>query len=269
MPQSYKIAANDANGFDRAKLNKQGKLKNDYYQERLRLLQIELIKLQRWLFDGKSRLIAVIEGGELTGKSGAIQTFCERLDASILRVARRQNAQNGKWYFANFVSKLPRKGEIAIFDRGWYRKATLERAIKSCDDEEYEKYIHQISLFERALAEEGFRIYKYMLTISKEELSARLEKQKNDPLDRLLLTEIELKSPKLYDEYARAEAEALSRTHSPYAPWFEVNCDDKRLARLGVLSHLLGEIDYKGKDRKAIGEFGSQIAKSYVPKVKY
>ncbi|MDR0664373.1 MAG: polyphosphate kinase 2 [Helicobacteraceae bacterium] len=268
MPQSYKTAVNVAE-LDTARLNKKGKLKADYYQERLRTLQIELLKLQKWIFESKSRLIVLFEGGELTGKGGAIRALSEKLDASLIRVARQKTAQNGKWYFANFVSRLPRSGEIAAFDRGWYRKATLERAIGRCSADEYERYIHQIPLFEQALYEDGFVIYKYMLTIGKEELSARLEKQKNDPLGRLRLTELELKSAKLYDEYAKAEAETLSRTHTPYAPWFEINCDDKRLAELGALAHLLGEIDYKGKDRKAIGELESGVARNYAPKVKY
>ncbi|MDR2151264.1 MAG: polyphosphate kinase 2 [Helicobacteraceae bacterium] len=268
MPQSYKTAA-DATSLDSAGLSKKGKLKPDYYQERLRELQIELVKLQRWIFESKNSLIAIFEGGELTGKSGVIKALTERLDASIVRVARQKAASSSKWYFARFVSLLPRKGEIAAFDRGWYRKATLEKAIGRCDDEAYEKHIHQIASFEQTLAEEGFLIYKYMLTISKEELNARLEKQKNDPLGRLRLTEIELKSAKLYDEYAKAEAEALSRTHAPRAPWFEVKCDDKRLARLGVLAHLLGEIDYKGKDRKALGELESKVVRDYAPMVRY
>jgi polyphosphate kinase 2 (PPK2 family) len=108
-----------------------------------------------------------------------------------------------------------------------------------------------------------------MLSVGKEELVARLESRKNDALGRLRLTETQLKSAKLYDEYAKAQAETLSRTHAPCAPWFEAVCDDKRLTRLGVLSHLLGEIDYKGKDRKALGGFESKVVKNYEPKVRY
>ncbi|MDR2639017.1 MAG: polyphosphate kinase 2 [Helicobacteraceae bacterium] len=268
MPQNYKPAA--AETFSQTtKLGKKGKLKADYYQERLRSLQIELLKLQRWIFESKERLIAIIDGVELTGKSGVIRALTERLDSALIRFSPPKADSGGKWYFANFVSKLPRKGEIAVFDRGWYGKAALERATNACSDEEYERYTHQIPLFEQALSEDGFKIFKYMLSASKEELIARLESQKNDPLGRLRLTETELKSAKLYDEYAKAQAETLSRTHTPCAPWFEAPCDDKRLARLGVLSHLLGEIDYKGKDRKAIGEFGSKVVKNYAPKVKY
>jgi polyphosphate kinase 2 (PPK2 family) len=127
MPQSYKIAA-AAPDLETERFSKKGKLKADYYQERLRALQIELLKLQRWIFESKSRLVVIIDGGELTGKSGAIRALSERLDDSIIRVARPKPERSGKWYFADFVSKLPRRGEIAVFDRGWYGKAALERA---------------------------------------------------------------------------------------------------------------------------------------------
>jgi polyphosphate kinase 2 (PPK2 family) len=270
MPEKNKTAKIDANASARARLNAKGKLKADYYEDSLRLLQIELLKLQKSVAERKNRLIVIFEGSDLAGKSGAIKALSERLDTSSMRVVWQKSSQKtgGKWFLSYYASKLPRAGEITIFDRGWYRKATLERAVGACSSEEYERYIHQIPLFEHMIAEEGFITFKYLLTIGKEELGARLEKQKNDALGRMRLSELELRSPKLYDEYAKAEAETLSRTHSPRAPWFIVSGEDKRLARLGALSHLLGEIDYKDKDRKALGDFGA-IARSYTPKVKF
>ncbi|MDR2033729.1 MAG: hypothetical protein LBP89_03760 [Helicobacteraceae bacterium] len=256
MPRNAKPAAKTDENERAARSNK----KAERYKDRLFALQTELAKLQKHIYESKSRLIAIVEGGELSGKNKTIRSLSERLDTSICSVVwQKERASNGKWFLAQFASRLPRKGEIAIFDRGWYGALNGE----------YERRIHQIPLFEQALIEEGFIILKFFLKVGKEELNARIEKQKSDPFERLRLNEAALKKYRQYDEYAKAEEEALSRTHTPYAPWFIVDADDKKEARLGVLATILTAIDYKGGDQKLLRAYEKAIAQSYAPKVKF
>ncbi len=137
---------------------------------------------------------------------------------------------------------------IVLFDRSWYNRAGVEKVMNFCTAEEYQKFMHQVPMYEQMLVEDGIIMFKYFLTISKEEQIARMEARKTDPLKRWKLSDMDMKSIKLYDEYSKAKLEMLSRTHTPYCPWILVDANDKKRARLNIIRDILSHIDYKGKE---------------------
>jgi polyphosphate kinase 2 len=231
--------------------NKKGKLKGKHYRKELLLLQEELVKLQNWVTQNDRRILVIFEGRDAAGKGGVIKRITEHLNPRGTRVVallKPSDVERKQWYFQRYVSRLPDAGEIVLFDRSWYNRAGVEKVMNFCTAEEYQKFMHQVPMYEQMLVEDGIIMFKYFLTISKEEQIARMEARKTDPLKRWKLSDMDMKSIKLYDEYSKAKLEMLSRTHTPYCPWILVDANDKKRARLNIIRDILSHIDYKGKE---------------------
>ena len=222
--------------------NKEGKLKGKYYNKELLALQEELVKLQNWVTQNDKRILVIFEGRDAAGKGGVIKRITEHLNPRGTRVVallKPSDVERKQWYFQRYVSRLPDAGEIVLFDRSWYNRAGVEKVMNFCTAEEYQKFMHQVPMFEQMMVEDGIMMFKYFLTIHKEEQVARMESRKTDPLKRWKLSDMDLKSIKFYDEYTKAKVEMLSRTHTPYCPWILVDANDKKRARINIIRDIL------------------------------
>ncbi|MDQ1338973.1 MAG: Polyphosphate kinase 2 [Campylobacterota bacterium] len=229
---------------------KDGKLKGEIYEDEIAKLQVELIKLQNWVIKKNKRILIVFEGRDAAGKGGTIKTITEHLNPRGARVAallKPSDVEKGQWYFQRYVRHLPDPGEIVLFDRSWYNRAGVERVMEFCTPKDYQKFMGQVPMFEQMLVEDGVLLFKYYLEIEKKEQKDRIESRKTDPLKRWKLSDMDLKSLELYDDYTKAKEEMLARTHSPYSPWIIVNSNDKKRARLNIIKDILSHVDYDGK----------------------
>ena len=197
------------------------------------------------------RVLILFEGRDAAGKGGVIKRITSYLNprgARVVALLKPSDIEKGQWYFQRYTRHLPDSGEMAFFDRSWYNRAGVERVMEFCTSEEYQKFMGQVPMFEQMLVDDGIIFFKYFLEITVEEEEKRIESRKEDPLKRWKLTEMDVKSLKLYDEYSKVKSEMLARTHSPYAPWIMVDANDKRRARLNIIKDILAHIDYEGKE---------------------
>jgi len=229
---------------------KNGNLKGSIYNEEIRKLQVELIKLQNWVIKKNKRVLILFEGRDAAGKGGAIKRMTEHLNprgARVVALLKPSDVEKGQWYFQRYVNHLPDPGEIVLFDRSWYNRAGVERVMEFCAPSDYQKFMGQVPMFEQMLVEDGILFFKYYLEITHEEEKSRIDARKTDPLKRWKLSDMDIKSLGLYDEYTKAKDEMLARTHSPYSPWIIVNSNDKKRARLNIIKDILSHIEYDGK----------------------
>lgn len=230
--------------------NKKGNLKRNLYETELEKLQVELIKLQNWVIKKNKRVLILFEGRDAAGKGGTIKRITEHLNPRGARVAallKPSDVEKGQWYFQRYVRHLPDPGEIVLFDRSWYNRAGVEKVMEFCTPDEYQKFMNQVPMYEQMLVEDGILLFKYYLEITHEEEKARIAARKTDPLKRWKLSDMDLKSLALYDEYSKAKDEMLARTHSPYSPWIIVDSNDKKRARINIIKDILSHIEYDGK----------------------
>lgn len=224
------------------------KLHRKPYEKELLRLQGELVQLQEWVRVEGQRLVVVFEGRDAAGKGGTIKRVTEYLNPRIARIValpaptERERAQ---WYFQRYVQHLPAAGEIVLFDRSWYNRAGVERVMGFCTQEEYTRFLHQCPIFERMLVEDGILLRKYWFSVSDAEQERRFESRLTDPMRRWKLSPMDLESITRWEEYSRAKDEMLVHTDIPEAPWYEVESEDKRRARINMISHLLSTIPYQ------------------------
>jgi polyphosphate kinase len=217
------------------------------YFETLARLQCELLKLQRWVHARKLRLVVIFEGRDAAGKGGVLKRVVERLDPRHCHVAALgipTERERRQWYFQRYVPHLPASGEISFFDRSWYNRAGVERVMGFCSDEEYEEFLETAPQFERMLIRSGFILIKYWFSISFEEQRRRLQERLQNPLKQWKLSPIDIESLRRWDRYTEAKEIMFARTHTREAPWWIVDADDKRKARLNCIRHLLAQIPY-------------------------
>ena len=242
-------------GDDNEILNEKGKMKGSFYEEELLKLQEELVKLQNWVIEKEKRVLILFEGRDAAGKGGTIQRFTQHLNPRGTRVVamlKPSDVERKQWYFQRYVSKLPDAGEIVLFDRSWYNRAGVEKVMGFCAPEEYQKFMHQVPMFEQMLVEDDIIFFKYFLEIDADEQKRRIESRKEDPLKRWKLSPMDVKSIELYDEYSKAKVEMLSRTHTPYSPWIIVDANDKKRARINIIRDILSHIEYTGKENATV-----------------
>jgi polyphosphate kinase len=217
------------------------------YEHELLRLQAELVKLQEWVRAEGQRLVVIFEGRDAAGKGGSIKRVTEYLNARVARIVALPaptERQKTEWYFQRYVANLPAGGEITLFDRSWYNRAGVERVMGFCTDEEYHRFLHQCPTFERMLIEDGIILRKYWFSVSDEEQEERFESRLDDPMRFWKLSPMDLKSITHWEDYSRAKDEMMAHTSIPEAPWYTVESDDKRAARINMISHLLSTIDY-------------------------
>ena len=224
------------------------RLKRKEYERELARLQLELVKLQHWVKHAGLRVVLVFEGRDAAGKGGVIQRIVEPLNprgATIVALGTPSDREKTQWYFQRYVAELPAAGEIVLFDRSWYNRAGVERVMGFCTDEEYWDFMQSCPELERMLVRDGIILRKYWFSVSDAEQERRFQKRSADPTRRWKLSPMDIKSRDLWVEYSRAKDEMFRYTHTPDAPWYTVESDDKRRARLNCISHLIDTIPYE------------------------
>jgi polyphosphate kinase len=224
------------------------KLKRKDYERELADLQLELVKLQHWIKHAGLRVVLIFEGRDAAGKGGTIKRIVEPLNprgATIVALGTPGDRERTQWYFQRYIAHLPAAGEIVLFDRSWYNRAGVERVMGFCTDEDYWEFMRTCPEFERMLVRDGIILRKYWFSVSDEEQERRFQKRSSDPKRRWKLSPMDLKSREQWVAYSRAKDEMFRYTHTPEAPWYTVESDDKRRARLNCISHILDTIDYE------------------------
>lgn len=231
---------------DVAGLNEEKLARRRYFSELFRL-QGELVKLQSWVVKTGHKVVILFEGRDAAGKGGVIKRIVQRLNPRVCRVAALpapNDRERTQWYFQRYVSHLPAAGEIVLFDRSWYNRAGVERVMEFCSDEQYEEFFRSAPEFERMLVRSGIQVIKYWFSISDEEQHLRFLSRIHDPLKQWKLSPMDLESRRRWEAYTKAKEIMLERTHISEAPWWVVQADDKKRARLNCIQHLLKQIPY-------------------------
>ncbi len=224
------------------------KIKNKLYDKELARLQIELVKLQEWVKHKGLRVVVLFEGRDAAGKGGVIKRITESLSPRICRVTALgtpTEREKTQWYFQRYVPHLPAAGEIVLFDRSWYNRAGVERVMGFCSEEEYTEFLRSCPEFERMLVRSGIQLIKYWFSVSDEEQERRFQGRITNPVKRWKLSPMDLESRRLWLDYSRAKDDMLRHTDIKQAPWYVVEADVKKRARLNCIRHLLSLIPYE------------------------
>jgi len=232
-----------------------GKLKSAHYNRELAKLQQELVKLQYWIKDHGLKVCVIFEGRDAAGKGGVIKRITQRLNPRIVRVVALgtpSDKEKQQWYFQRYVPHLPTAGEMVLLDRSWYNRAGVERVMGFCTDDEYRDFMRTCPEFERMLVRSGVQLIKYWFSVSDEEQERRFRIRNNDPVRRWKLSPMDLGSRSRWVEYSRAKDAMFMYTDTEKAPWYVVDANIKRHARLNCISHLLSLIDYQDLTQEPI-----------------
>lgn len=224
------------------------KMKRKVYEQELAKLQVELVKLQEWIKQQSLKVVVIFEGRDTAGKGGTIKRIMDRLNPRVVRVVALTTPterEKTQWYFQRYVAHLPAAGEMVLFDRSWYNRALVERVMGFCTDEEYREFLRSCPEFERMLVRSGIILIKYWLSVSDEEQERRFQARIHDIVRRWKLSPMDLKARAKWVEYSKAKDEMFKYTDIKQAPWYVVNAEVKRHARLNLIHHLLGMIPYK------------------------
>lgn len=217
------------------------------YEKELLRLQTELVKLQEWVRMRGARLVVIFEGRDAAGKGSTVKRVTEYLNPRVARIValpRPTERERTQWYFQRYVAHLPAAGEIVLFDRSWYNRAGVEQVMGFCTQEEYRLFLRQCPVFERMLVEDGILLRKYWFSVSDTVQQERFRRRLEDPVRRWKLSPMDLESITRWEAYSRAKDEMLVHTDISEAPWYVVESDDKRRARLNMIAHLLDTVPY-------------------------
>jgi len=221
--------------------------KHYQYVEELAHLQLELIKLQEWVRIKKLRVCILFEGRDAAGKGGVIKRITQSLNPRVCRVVALgtpTEKERGQWYFQRYVAELPSRGEIVLFDRSWYNRAGVEHVMGFCTEEEYREFLRACPLFEEMLIRSGIFLVKYWFSVNDEEQERRFQERMRNPIKRWKLSPMDIQSRRHWVDYSRAKDVMFAHTDTPRSPWFVVNADSKKRARLNCIAHLLRQIAY-------------------------
>lgn len=230
-------------------------IQENTYEADLRLLQIELIKLQRHIVKKGQRLLIIMEGRDTAGKDGSIKSIVENLNPKDRRVVvlhKPSPREAGEWYFQRYIAQLPTAGEFVLFNRSWYNRAGVEKVMGFCTDEQYKQFMASVNEVELLLVKSNTQVVKYYLDITKEEQASRLKGRTMDPLKQWKITPIDQKVQKLWDEYSDARNKMLKNTNSSHAPWTVISANDKKVAHLNLIANLLSRVQYPNKNKKIL-----------------
>jgi len=219
-----------------------------FYEEELARLQFELVKMQYWLKENGARVVLTFDGRDAAGKGGIIKRIVEPLNprgVRLVALGKPSNVEVTQWYFQRYVSHLPAAGEIVIFDRSWYNRASVERVMGFCTDDQYWEFLRSCPEFERMLTRSGMILLKYWVSVSDDEQERRFQSRAIDPTRRWKLSPMDLESREKWVEYSKAKDMMFEHTDIPEARWYQIEGDDKRRARLNGIRHLLSMIPYK------------------------
>ena len=233
---------------DHPKKSERRRLDKHFYFEELEKLQEELVKMHEWVKEKGMKLVVIFEGRDAAGKGGVIKRIIQRLNPRVCRVVALgipTEKERSQWYFQRYVSHLPAAGEIVLFDRSWYNRAGVERVMGFCTDEEYWEFLRSCPRFEEMLIHSGINLIKYWFSVSDEEQEKRFKERINDRTKNWKLSEMDMGSRSRWIEYSKAKDEMFAYTDTKVSPWWVVEADDKRKARLNCIHHLLSLIPYE------------------------
>jgi polyphosphate kinase 2 len=225
-----------------------GKLDKKFYDKELARLQVELVKMQYWVKHVGLRVVIIFEGRDAAGKGGTIKRITEPLNprgCRVVALGTPSDLQKTQWYFQRYVEHFPSAGEIVLFDRSWYNRAGVEKVMGFCTDEQYKEFLFSCPEFERMLVRSGIILLKYWYSVSDHEQEARFQSRLLDPARRWKLSPMDLESRERWVEYSIAKDKMFAHTNIPEAPWFTVEADDKKRARLNCIKHILSKIPYE------------------------
>ena len=247
----------DGEGYVRDK-----KLSSKKYDKQLEALQIELVKLQRWVREKGERVVLVFEGRDAAGKGGTIKRFMMNLNprfAHVVALAKPSDVELGQWYFQRYIDWLPTTGDMCFFDRSWYNRAGVERVFGFCTEEQVQDFFMEAPVFEGMLRREGIHLFKFWLTVERAEQLKRFYERKNNPLKQWKLSPMDYKSVSKWDKYTAAIADMFRNTDTPHAPWTVLDANDQKRARLNAIRVVLNAFDYDGKDAGNIGDIDKDL----------
>ncbi|MGE0765763.1 MAG: polyphosphate kinase 2 [Hyphomicrobiaceae bacterium] len=260
LPKAIEEGALGSGGYPHGK-----KLKRSEFERELRLLQIELVKLQYHVVRSGKRIVVLFEGRDSAGKGSCIGRFKEHLNPRSARgvaLTKPTETERGQWYFQRYSSEMPTAGEIVLFDRSWYNRAGVEKVMGFATPDQVADFLREVPAFEGMLVRDGIHLFKIYLEIGREMQLLRFHERRHDPLKRWKITDMDLAAMDRWDEYTHAKEDMFRFTHTAVAPWHVVLANDQRRARLEAIRLVLNAIDYEEKDAAAIGETDSLIVGS-------
>jgi len=225
------------------------------YEKELKRLQIQLVEMQQWVVASGARVLVIFEGRDAAGKGGAIKRVMQYLNprsASVVALPMPSQREKGQWYFQRYLQHLPAAGEILLMDRSWYNRAGVEHVLGYCTPEQYEEFLSQVPSIERMLVEDGIILLKYWFSVSDGEQQRRFKSRLKDPMRRWKLSDTDLQSITKWEGYSRAKDAMFAASDIPEAPWWTVESDNKKSARLNLISHLLSQVPYKRVGQKKV-----------------
>ena len=231
------------------------KVSRDIYEFEKRLLQIELLKVQRWVKESGKRIIVICEGRDAAGKGGTIKRFMEHLNprgARVIALEKPSVEEQGQWYFQRYINRFPTNGEIVFFDRSWYNRGGVERVMKFCTGKQYKEFLRQAPELERMLVRSGTILFKYWFSVTQSAQYERMDSRAVDPLKQWKLSPIDKASRDKWDDYTEAKLKMFFHTDTLEAPWTIVKSDDQKRARLNCMKHFLHKLNYPEKDRTVV-----------------
>jgi polyphosphate kinase 2 len=232
-----------------------GQLVTSSYEEELRQLQIQLVKLQNSLISNSDQILVILEGRDTAGKDGTIKAITQHLsprETRVVALGKPSDIEAREWYFQRYVAELPIKGEFVLLNRSWYNRAGVERVMNFCTKDQYATFIETANDFEGILVKSGITLIKYYLDISKKEQATRLKAREDDPLKQWKISPIDQQAQKKWSAYSKCRNEMLQSTSPADSPWTIVRANDKKLAHLNLIKDLLSRMSYPGKDKKLL-----------------
>jgi polyphosphate kinase 2 len=218
------------------------------YERELARLQVELVAMQRWVIASGTRVVVIFEGRDAAGKGGAITRIMQYLNprsARTVALPQPSEREKGQWYFQRYLERMPTSGEIVLMDRSWYNRAGVERVMGYCTDEQYARFLEQVPVVEQMLIDDGIILIKYWFSVSDDEQQRRFTSRLKDPMRRWKLSETDLQSITRWEDYSRAKDAMFDSTDLEASPWWTIESDDKRAARINVIHHLLSQVPYE------------------------
>jgi polyphosphate kinase len=252
---------------DAPKAESSSRLKRSVYEQELYRLQAELVTMQEWVRAEGARLLVLFEGRDAAGKGSAIKRVSQYLNPRVTRIVALPSPterEKGQWYFQRYVTHLPAAGEIVLMDRSWYNRGGVERVMGFCTPDEYRRFLAQCPVFERLLVDDGILLRKYWFSVSDEEQERRFHSRRDDPTRRWKLSPMDVESILRWEDYSRAKDEMFVHTDIHEAPWWVVEGDDKRRARINLIAHLLSTVPYYEVQRPTIELPKRPAATNYV-----
>ena len=237
--------------FETGEYPYQMKMRTDLYEDRMRKLQCELMKCERLIVETGQKIVVLFEGRDAVGKGSTIKRFMEHMSprtARVVALVMPTQRERTQWYFQRFIVHLPAAGEICLFDRSWYNRATVERVMGYCSDMEYLEFMRQCPIFEQMLTRSGIQLFKYWLSVSREEQACRIKEREIDPLKQWKLSANDRLAIERWDEYTDAKQEIFYRTDTTSVPWIIIKSDDKKRARVNCMLHFLSSLPYPDKN---------------------